>query len=163
MSYLWRSLEFPTPPARRVPPSTQVLKKLLGWSGSDLRQLTIKNAAASKLGSPKLDTLLRGARHLEHFEIRHAGKTLKECTHPWPRTLRQLTLISTDCPVSLWEAVADGLTYLHLGSELALADRFGRGSLTDLPFLPNLRYIRLTGDAKMTPLVSCSTCSALGS
>ncbi|KAF7556227.1 hypothetical protein G7046_g6372 [Stylonectria norvegica] len=66
---LWRALLFTRPFEQRYAPSIATLRKLVSYSGSDVRQLVISHALRFKLTLRKLLALLQGSRKLECLSI----------------------------------------------------------------------------------------------
>lgn len=153
--HLWKTLEFPKPNPRTNPPSLQFLKKLVGFSGNDVRQLVISDAAGLRFSSQKLELLLRSSPRLERLELRRAYRDSGSIQQRWPRSLKHLSLIDAACPQAHWTSIAEGLVYFHL--ELTAGGRTLYQTWSPGPSdMSNLRYLRLSGVDKFFSIVRSS-------
>lgn len=141
----WRNLRFPRSTNQRSP-STTCLAKLVRYSGTDIRQIAILDAARFRLSQNKFQILLGGGKRLERLEIHGHFEGLDASRLPALPFLTQLVLGNCEPPRALMSHIADSLENLHMKmSGLAMGG----------PVMPRLKYLRLEApDLQRAMLVS---------
>ncbi|KAF5026187.1 hypothetical protein F66182_1751 [Fusarium sp. NRRL 66182] len=150
---LWRHLLFTKKYLHRYAPTTKSVKKLISYSGNDVRQIVIDDILCFRLTQKKLLALLQGSKNLECLELK--GSIEEELAIPnavgMLEKLRQVFLEDVLVRKShilepLLRHACESLQYLHikgLPQVEAVEHCF--------PDLPHLQYLRLEEHSKPSP------------
>lgn len=159
---LWRSLLYTKQFPHRYAPSTASLKKLISYSGNDVRHIVIDSVLRFRLTQQKLNTLLQGSKNLESLVLR--GNIEEDLEIPMAKGFFQklnrifLDELSARKPhilEPLLTQASESIRNLHIRG-LPLA---GAPTTLEFPSLPNLQYLRIEEQNKPSPtrlaIVSC--------
>ncbi|KAI9172471.1 hypothetical protein HJFPF1_01973 [Paramyrothecium foliicola] len=156
--HLWRKLCF-TDPRRRIAPGIASLRKLLTYSGNDVRELVIGNATRFRLSNQKFLALLNSAKAIERLEIGQPYENLvipnqASSNRKFMNKLNTLVLDAVvrandqtyangvDYPYSLIQDAAENLQHLHIRCDTNRFPVAATGSQL-WPCMPELRCLRL--------------------
>ncbi|KAJ4265533.1 hypothetical protein NW762_004822 [Fusarium torreyae] len=151
---LWRSLLFTKRYTYRQAPNTQSLKKLISYSGKDVRQIVIDDVLRFRLTQPKFLALIQGSNNLEILVLR--GSTEEQLSVPYTTGIFQklnhviLDEILLGRPLflaPLLRHACESIQHLHIRG---LPPDGGEGDLC-FPKLPNLQFLRLEEHSKTNP------------
>ncbi|KAM0429331.1 hypothetical protein ACHAPT_006546 [Fusarium lateritium] len=143
---LWRSLLFTRQFPHRYAPSIATLKKLISYSGNDVRQIIIDSVLRFRLTQPKLVALLQGSKNLESLVLR--GNIEEDLEIPMAKGFFQkLNRIFLDEIVMgkphilkpLLTQASGSLQNLHIRG----LPQAGMPTTSWFPSLPHLQYLRL--------------------
>lgn len=149
---LWRTLLFTSKIPLNRPPGIKSIKKLIAYSGKDVRQIIIDDISRFRLTQQKLLILL-GSKNLERLELR--GRVEEDLTIPNTsgilKKLSHITLqdILTRKPQilsPLLHHASESLQILHI---IGLPQTGSSGA--HFPHLPNLQYLRLEEYSRPSP------------
>ncbi|KAM5352315.1 hypothetical protein ACJ41O_005038 [Fusarium nematophilum] len=152
---LWRALLFTTQFPHRYAPSIASLRKLISYSGNDVRQIAIDSVLRFRLTQHKLLVLLQGSKNLETLILR--GSIEEDLAIPEAKgILKNLSRIVLDeilvakphilKPLLLH--ASESLQHLRIGG----LPQTGRTTGLWFPTLPNLQYLRLEEQTRPNPV-----------
>ena len=150
---LWRALLFTKGFAHRYAPTLNAIRRLLSYSGNDVRQLAIDDVLRFRLTQPKLLAIVNGSKNLQFLTLK--GSNEEELKIPeQPGFLNKLTHIVLDefaakkahLLLPLMRNSAETLQHLHVTGLPRL-----QGEIW-FPDMPNLKYLRLQGHDNVYPL-----------
>lgn len=151
---LWRTLIFieNTGPAR--PPGMKSLRKLISYSGNDVRQIIIENVLRFRLSQQKLLALIQGSKNLERLELRgsieedlaipDAKGILSKLSHVF---LQDIIISKPHILKPLLQHASESLQNLHIDG----LPQSSSPSENWFPHLPKLQYLRLEEHSKPSP------------
>ncbi|KAF7542317.1 hypothetical protein G7Z17_g11681 [Cylindrodendrum hubeiense] len=152
---LWRSLEFKKQFPHRFAPSTASLKKLVSYSGKDVRELVIGSVTRFRLNQPKFLTILQGSWNLERLtlcgftdeeiEIPQRPGVLSKLTHVY---LEEFAFSKPNILGPLMRNSSDSLQSLHIAG----LPQFGSRTDLGFPDMSQLKYLRLEEHSRPYPL-----------
>lgn len=152
---MWRSLTFTNKHAHRLSPSLRAVKKLMSYSGNDVRELVIMDVLRFRLNQPKLLSICQGSKNLERLKL--CGTTrerLQILEHPPVLTklthidLREIAGDHSALLAPLLINAAENLQSIRVAGLPQV------GSRTDLgfPHLPALKYLQFNEYCRPYPL-----------
>lgn len=130
------------------------LKKLISFSGNDVRQIIVEDISRFRLTQHKLVALLQGSKNLEHLELRgsteedlripEAKGILKKLNHI---ILQDIIITKPHIMVSLLQHAHESLQTLHIDG----LPQIDSSNQAIFPHLPNLQYMRLEEPRRPSP------------
>ncbi|KPM43089.1 hypothetical protein AK830_g3459 [Neonectria ditissima] len=152
---LWRSLIFKQQPSNRPAPRAESLKKLVSYSGNDVRDLAIEDVLRFGLTQSKFIVLLKGSRHMRTLTL-HGSTDAKIEMPERPGVFTELThvhmveflALHINFLGPLLRNVSESLQSLHLAG----LPQFGSRTSLDFPTLPMLKILRLEEHERPYPL-----------
>ncbi|EWG40100.1 hypothetical protein FVEG_02642 [Fusarium verticillioides 7600] len=151
---LWRTLFFREKLAHDRPPGVKSLKKLISFSGNDVRQIIVEDISRFRLTQHKLVALLQGSKNLEHLELR--GSTEEDLSIPAAKgilkklnhiILQDIIIQKPHIMVSLLQHAHESLQILHIDG----LPQIDSSNQAIFPHLPNLQYMRLEEPRRPSP------------
>ncbi|KAI8725091.1 F-box domain-containing protein [Fusarium sp. LHS14.1] len=151
----WRALLFTKQFPHRYAPSNASLKKLISYSGKDVRQIVIDSVLRFRLTQQKLITLLQGSDNLESLVLR--GNIEEGLNIPMVKTLfKKLDRVFLDeihvgkphILEPLLTLASESIQNLHLRG----LPQVGTTTTFGFPSLPNLQYLRIEEQNKPNPI-----------
>ncbi|KAJ4021947.1 hypothetical protein NW766_000976 [Fusarium irregulare] len=157
---LWRTLHFTSKIPFNRPPGIKSIKKLIAYSGKDVRHIIIDDISRFRLTQQKLLILL-GSKNLERLELR--GRVEEDLTIPNNSgILKKLSHIILQDILTRRPQILGPLLH-HASESLQILHIIGLpqtgSSGAHFPHLPNLKYLRLEEYSRPSPF-RMSTLSA---
>ncbi|KAF5673328.1 f-box TPR repeat pof3 [Fusarium heterosporum] len=151
---LWRTLIFIENIGTARPPGMKSLRKLISYSGNDVRQIIIENVSRFRLTQQKFLALLQGSKNLQRLELR--GNVEEDLTVPeakgifWKLShilLQDIIMYKPHILKPLLQHACESLQNLHIHG----LPQSASPSEEWFPHLPNLQYLRLEEHSKPSP------------
>lgn len=151
----WRALLFTRQFPHRYAPSTASLKKLISYSGNDVRQIVIDSVLRFRLTQQKLNTLLQGSKNLESLVLR--GNIEEDLQIPMANGFfKKLNRVFLDEILvgkphilePLLTQASESIHNLHIRG----LPQVGTTTTFGFPSLPNLQYLRIEEQNKPNPI-----------
>ncbi|WAO89509.1 F-box domain-containing protein [Fusarium falciforme] len=151
----WRALLFTRQFPHRYAPSTASLKKLISYSGNDVRQIVIDSVLRFRLTQQKLNTLLQGSKNLESLVLR--GNTEEDLQIPMVNGffkkinrvfLDEILVGKPHILEPLLTQASESIQNLHIRG----LPQVGTTTTFGFPSLPNLQYLRIEEQNKPNPI-----------
>ncbi|KAJ3524291.1 hypothetical protein NM208_g12114 [Fusarium decemcellulare] len=152
---LWRALMFTKQFPHRYAPSTVSLRKLISYSGNDVRKIVIDSLLRFRLTQQKLLVLLQGSKNLETLELR--GNQDEDLEIPSAEgILKKLNRVVLNDILAgkphllkpLLLHASESLQYLHIVG----LPQTGMTTRLWFPDLPNLQYLRIEEHSRPNPV-----------
>ncbi|KAM0252904.1 hypothetical protein ACHAP5_000767 [Fusarium lateritium] len=151
---LWRTLIFIENVGPARPPAMKSLRKLISYSGNDVRQIIIDNVLRFRLNQQKFLALIQGSKNLERLELRgsieedlaipEAKGILGKLSHVF---LQDIIISKPHILKPLLQHASESLQNLHIDG----LPQSSSPSENWFPHLPNLQYLRLEEHSKPSP------------
>ncbi|PTD02670.1 hypothetical protein FCULG_00009797 [Fusarium culmorum] len=151
---LWRTLLFTKKIPINRPPGIKSIKKLISYSGKDVRQIIIDDASRFRLTQQKLLIILQGSKNLERLELK--GSIDEDLTIPDTKgilkklnhiTLQDILIQKPKILSPLLQHASDGLQSLYING----LPQSGLYNDLQFPNLPSLQYLRIEESSKSSP------------
>ncbi|KAJ3462924.1 hypothetical protein MRS44_007710 [Fusarium solani] len=151
----WRALLFTRQFPHRYAPSTASLKKLISYSGNDVRQIVIDSVLRFRLTQQKLNTLLQGSKNLESLVLR--GNIEEDLQIPMANGffkkinrvfLDEILVGKPHILEPLLTQASESIHNLHIRG----LPQVGTTTTFGFPSLPNLQYLRIEEQNKPNPI-----------
>ncbi|RMJ06420.1 hypothetical protein CDV36_013980 [Fusarium kuroshium] len=151
----WRALLFTRQFPHRYAPSTASLKKLISYSGNDVRQIVIDSVLRFRLTQQKLNALIQGSKNLESLVLRGsieedlatpmANGFFKKLNHVF---LDEILMGKPHILEPLLTQASESIQNLHIRGlpQVGTTTSFG------IPSLPNLQYLRFEEQNRPNPI-----------
>ncbi|RSL60028.1 hypothetical protein CEP54_006950 [Fusarium duplospermum] len=151
----WRALLFTKQFPHRYAPSTASLKKLISYSGNDVRQIVIDSVLRFRLTQQKLNALIQGSKNLESLVLRGnieedlatpmANGFFKKLNHVF---LDEILVGKPHILEPLLTQASESIRNLHIRGlpQVGTTTSFG------IPSLPNLQYLRFEEQSRPNPV-----------
>ncbi|CAF3647377.1 unnamed protein product [Fusarium graminearum] len=151
---LWRTLMFTKKIPINRPPGIKSIKKLISYSGKDVRQIIIDDASRFRLTQQKLLIILQGSKNLERLELK--GSVDEDLTIPDTKgilkklnhiTLQEILIQKPKILSPLLQHASDSLQSLYING----LPQSGLYNDLQFPNLPSLKYLRIEESSKSSP------------